>query len=128
MSIRLSKVTRDLNVGMSTLVEFLQKKGHVVENNPNTKITEEEYEMLVTAFSQDMTLKKQAEQLVQERLNRERQRAAETAPMAESAPAPAPVETPAPTPSPASTPPPVAEQEEDRLADLRPHLKQVGKI
>jgi translation initiation factor IF-2 len=154
MSIRLSKVTRDLNVGMSTLVEFLQKKGHVVENNPNTKITEEEYEMLVTAFSQDMTLKKQAEQLVQERLNRERQRAAETAPkadeetapvvetkvepqpvsapvaapVAESAPAPAPVETPAPTPSPASTPTPVAEQEEDRLADLRPHLKQVGKI
>ena len=88
MSIRLSKVTRDLNVGMSTLVEFLQKKGHVVENNPNTKITEEEYEMLVTAFSQDMTLKKQAEQLVQERLYRERQRAAETAPKADEETAP----------------------------------------
>jgi len=43
MSIRLNKVTRDLNVGMTTLVDFLQKKGHVVENNPNTKITEEEY-------------------------------------------------------------------------------------
>lgn len=80
MSIRLNKVTRDLNVGMTTLVEFLQKKGHAVENNPNTKISEEEYEMLVKEFSQDMTLKKEAERLVQERLNREKQRMAENAP------------------------------------------------
>ncbi len=140
MSIRLSKVTRDLNVGMSTLVEFLQKKGHVVENNPNTKITEEEYEMLVTAFSQDMTLKKQAESLVQERLNRERLRAAEGAPKTEEEaapvvetkvepqPTPAPVVVPTPTPAPAVPPTPTAEVEEDRLADLRPHIKQVGKI
>jgi len=50
MSIRLNKVTRDLNMGMSTLVDFLQNKGHVVKNNPNTKITEEEYELLVDHF------------------------------------------------------------------------------
>lgn len=156
MSIRLSKVTRDLNVGMSTLVEFLQKKGHVVENNPNTKITEEEYEMLVTAFSQDMTLKKQAEHLVQERLNRERQRAAEAAPKADEeatpvletkvepqptltpqpASAPQPTSTIQPASSPQATPVPTpvaqtapsVEPIEDRLADLRPHIKQVGKI
>jgi translation initiation factor IF-2 len=72
MSIRLNKVTRDLNVGMSTLVEFLQKKGHVVENNPNTKITEEEYEMLVKEYSKDMTLKQEAEKLVHERIKRDR--------------------------------------------------------
>src|SRR5574344_190286 len=72
MSIRLNKVTRDLNVGMSTLVEFLQKVGHVVENNPNTKITEEEYELLVKEFSKDMSLKQEAEKLVQERSKREK--------------------------------------------------------
>lgn len=72
MSIRLNKVTRDLNVGMSTLVEFLQRVGHVVENNPNTKITEEEYELLVKEFSKDMSLKQEAEKLVQERSKREK--------------------------------------------------------
>lgn len=138
MSIRLSKVTRDLNVGMSTLVEFLQKKGHVVENNPNTKITEEEYEMLVTAFSQDMTLKKQAERLVQERLNRERQRAAETAQKADETastvvetkeePRPAPTPEPKPTPAPEPVSTPAAEIRDTSLDELKPHLKTVGKI
>ena len=42
MTIRLNKVTRDLNVGIATVVEFLQKKGHTVEANPNTKISEEQ--------------------------------------------------------------------------------------
>lgn len=74
MSIRLNKVTRDLNVGVTTLVEFLQKKGHTIENNPNARITEEEYELLVKEFSQDMSLKQEAERLVQERISRERQK------------------------------------------------------
>ena len=51
MTIRLNKVTRDLNVGIATVVEFLQKKGYTVEANPNTKITEEQYAMLVKEFS-----------------------------------------------------------------------------
>ena len=42
MTIRLNKVTRDLNVGIATVVEFLQKKGYAIEANPNTKITEEQ--------------------------------------------------------------------------------------
>ena len=40
MTIRLNKVARDLNVGIATAVDFLQKKGYSVEANPNTKITE----------------------------------------------------------------------------------------
>ena len=48
MTIRLNKVTRDLNVGITTVVEFLQKKGFAdIEVNPNTKITEEQYALLV---------------------------------------------------------------------------------
>ena len=42
MTIRLNKVTRDLNVGITTVVDFLKKKGNKVEANPNTKITEEQ--------------------------------------------------------------------------------------
>ena len=57
MTIRLNKVTRDLNVGIATVVEFLQKKGYTVEANPNTKITEEQYAMLVKEFSTDKNLR-----------------------------------------------------------------------
>jgi len=122
MSIRLNKVTRDLNVGMTTLVDFLQKKGHVVENNPNTKITEEEYEILVKEFSQDMTLKKEAERLVYERLNREKQKIEEATPKADE------VVLPVVEPKQEIHQAPVSEPFEDELADLRPHIKQVGKI
>ncbi len=41
---RLSKIAREFNVGISTIVEFLNKKGHNVDSNPNTKITEDIYE------------------------------------------------------------------------------------
>ena len=57
MTIRLNKVTRDLNVGISTVVEFLQKKGYSIEANPNTKITEEQYAILVKEFSTDKNFK-----------------------------------------------------------------------
>ena len=55
-------------------MEFLQKKGHAVDSTPNAKISEEEYEMLVKEFSQDMSLKQEAERLVQERTNRDKQK------------------------------------------------------
>ncbi|MDR1809596.1 MAG: translation initiation factor IF-2 [Prevotella sp.] len=51
MSIRLIKVSKDLNVGINTLVEYLQKKGITVEANPNTKIEDEQYDLLLTEFS-----------------------------------------------------------------------------
>jgi translation initiation factor IF-2 len=43
---RLSKVAKDLNVGVATLVETLNKLGHSIESNPNTKISEELYLIL----------------------------------------------------------------------------------
>ena len=57
MTIRLNKVTRDLNVGITTVVEFLQKKGYTIEASPNAKITEEQYAVLVKEFSTDKNLK-----------------------------------------------------------------------
>ena len=75
MTIRLNKVTRDLNVGIATVVDFLQKKGYTVEANPNTKITEEQYAALVKEFSKDKDLKIESEKIFQERQNKERNKA-----------------------------------------------------
>ena len=75
MTIRLNKVTRDLNVGITTAVEFLQKKGFTVEANPNTKITDEQFEMLKKEFSTDKDLKIKSERFSQERQSKERNKA-----------------------------------------------------
>ncbi len=119
MSIRLNKVTRDLNVGMATLVDFLQKKGHVVENNPNAKISEEEYEMLVKEFSQDKSLKLEAERLVQGRINKDKQKQIDTAVKAEDV---------KPAPSAAVTESISNNDAESDVDYHKPHIKLVGSI
>ena len=75
MTIRLNKVTRDLNVGITTVVEFLQKKGYAIEANPNTKITDEQYDLLVKEFSTDKDLKLKTERFIQERQSKDRNKA-----------------------------------------------------
>ena len=74
MTIRLNKVTRDLNVGLTTVVEFLQKKGFEITANPNTQITEEQYDLLVKEFRKDKNLRIESEKFSQERQNKERNR------------------------------------------------------
>ena len=64
-----------MNVGIATVVEFLQKKGHTVEANPNTKISEEQYAILVKEFSTDKNLRLESERFIQERQNKERNKA-----------------------------------------------------
>ena len=75
MTIRLNKLTRDLNVGITTVVEFLQKKGYTIEASPNAKITEEQYAVLVKEFSTDKNLKIESEKFSQERQNKDRNKA-----------------------------------------------------
>ena len=74
MTIRLNKVTRDLNVGIATAVEFLKKKGFEIEENPNAKITQEQHDALVKEFSKDKDLKLESEK-IKERQNKERNKA-----------------------------------------------------
>ena len=47
---RLSKVARELNVGISTIVEFLGSQGKEVSANPNTKIDEELLHVVTEEF------------------------------------------------------------------------------
>ncbi len=68
MSIRLSKVTKECNVGLQTAVEFLQKKGFSdVESNPNAKISEEQRQLLLNEFAADKGLRSEATQQQQQR-------------------------------------------------------------
>jgi translation initiation factor IF-2 len=62
-TIRLSKIARELNVGISTIVEFLHKKGVKIDSNPNEKITPDQYELLLKEFSTDLNVKKESEKL-----------------------------------------------------------------
>ena len=68
MSIRLSKVTKECNVGLQTAVDFLQKKGFTdVESNPNAKISDEQYELLLNEFSAYKGLRNEATQMQKQR-------------------------------------------------------------
>ena len=63
MGIRLNKVTQQLNIGIHTAVEFLKLNhvGYIKEDaNPNTKITDEQYNALVKHFSVDRRVKANA--------------------------------------------------------------------
>lgn len=60
---RLSKIAREFNVGISTIVDFLHKKGHEIEANPNTKVPAELYDILVDEYSSDISLKRESEKL-----------------------------------------------------------------
>ena len=62
-SFRLNKVAKDFNVGIQTIVEYLAKKGHQVEQNPNTKISEEQYELLAAAFQGERKVKEDADKI-----------------------------------------------------------------
>ena len=57
---RLNKAATELNVGISTIVEFLHKKGIVIEENPNTKIPPEVFALLVKEYSSDKAAKDEA--------------------------------------------------------------------
>jgi translation initiation factor IF-2 len=57
---RLNKAASELNVGISTIVEFLHKKGIVIVENPNTKITPEIFALLVKEYQSDKAAKDEA--------------------------------------------------------------------
>ncbi len=69
---RLSKAAREFNVGITTIVEYLVKKGHEIDSNPNTKLDAELYDMLHEAYSTDQSVKKESEKLTLKNL-KERQ-------------------------------------------------------
>jgi translation initiation factor IF-2 len=84
----LVKAASEFNIGTSSIVEHLQKKGFVIENKPNAKLSDEMYDELMKEFSSSLAVKEKAEQLIIGKAS-----AAQTA-KKETVPPPPPVSTP----------------------------------
>ena len=61
---RLGQVARKLNVGLNTVADYLASKGQKVDHNPNARITEEHYQLLLKEFQSSFQDKKEASELV----------------------------------------------------------------
>ncbi len=80
---KISKVAKDLNVSVSTVIEFLHKKNIEIEENPNTRIEDEIVDMLMNAFASDKDLKNRSAQMSNERSERRQKPAAPEHPVIE---------------------------------------------
>ncbi len=70
-SLRLGKVAKEFNVGISTIVEFLEGKGYKVESNPNTKIEGELLDLIESAYSSQKKEKLKSKEIGVDRGKRE---------------------------------------------------------
>ena len=67
MAIKLIKACKDLNIGMSTAVEFFKNIGQEIPSDPNARLDDEQYLLLAKQFNKDMALKIEAERQARER-------------------------------------------------------------
>ena len=67
MAKKISKAAKDLNVGLPNIIEFLRSKGISVDDNPNARIDDNVYDLLVAQFKNDKDLKNKSEQFSSER-------------------------------------------------------------
>lgn len=75
MKIRLNKVQGELNLGLSTIVEFLQKKGFEIKEDPNAVVPEEGYKLLMEEFSADKKARIQSDNFTKERQSKDKPKA-----------------------------------------------------
>ncbi|MCQ2341593.1 MAG: translation initiation factor IF-2 [Paludibacteraceae bacterium] len=90
MAIKLIKACKELNIGMSTAVEFCAKQGKEIATDPNTRIDDDLYLLLAKEFNKDMALKLEAEQQAQQRQEREMPASVSVEPKPAPAPEPKP--------------------------------------
>lgn len=57
VNVRLSKAATEFNVGVQTIIDFLHKKGHKIDSNPNTKLSPEMYALLIKEYQPDKAAK-----------------------------------------------------------------------
>jgi len=62
---KISKVAKDLNVSLPTVIDFLRKKNISVDENPNTRLEDDVVELLTNEFKSDKDLKNRSEQQIQ---------------------------------------------------------------
>ena len=151
--IKISKVAKDLNIALPTVIEFLQSKGINIDMNPNSRIDEDAYNLLVAAYSSDKAQKSKSEKLSSDR---QKERAVKPEPKAEpeakeikiptttikpkvvghidldahgkpvkkSEPEPKAVETPKPEPKVEPKPEPKPKPVQEPRAEVKPEVKK----
>jgi translation initiation factor IF-2 len=133
MTKRLIKIAKELNVGTSTIVDYLAEKGFEIANRPTSLVTDEMYTELLKEFQNSMAVKEQADQLILgNRLSKsEEQKEVNKA-----------MESPVRRVEPVKTPEPPKEVKKDEVVEIdptptvtttpddkeRPKIKIVGKI
>ncbi len=58
--IRISKVKGEFNVSLARIWDYLEEQGHTIERNPNGKISDEQYRLLLKEFAQDREEKEES--------------------------------------------------------------------
>ncbi|MDE7125664.1 MAG: translation initiation factor IF-2 N-terminal domain-containing protein, partial [Muribaculaceae bacterium] len=81
---KISKVVKDLNVALPTVIEFLQKKNITVDANPNTRIEDDVVQLLMDEFAKDKAIKTESDKVTTKR--REAKEPVKEAPAATPAP------------------------------------------
>ncbi len=99
--VRIGKVLKELGVGLATAKDFLEAKGYD-DINPNTKLDDAAYNLLLDQFAADRKLKQEAEKKAEVLKERKEERLAAAEKPVEAEPVKAPA--PAPAPIPAATP------------------------
>ncbi|MBR6926672.1 MAG: translation initiation factor IF-2, partial [Bacteroidaceae bacterium] len=102
MSVRITKILKEFNVGFQTVIETLEAKGIKLEDaTPNTKKDEAHYDLLKEAFGADKSLRNAADELLQSRLRSKRQSEPEPK-VSKEEQKPQAIEAPQPEPAPAN--------------------------
>lgn len=134
MKIRLNKVQKELNIGLNTIVEFLQKKGIEIKEDPNAVVPEEGYNLLMEAFSTDKNVRMQSDKFTKERQNKDKGKAPhaevkkeESAIPEKEVQAPQPIEEKPQTATEQPQPTPVV-KEEPKKSVTEPTIKVTGRI
>ncbi len=113
MSVRITKILKEFNVGFQTVIETLEAKGIKLEDaTPNTKIDEAHYDLLKEAFGADKSLRNAADELLQSRLRSKRQSEPEPK-VSKEEQKPQAIEAPQPEPKPA----PANEEIEEQIVE-----------
>ncbi len=113
MSVRITKILKEFNVGFQTVIETLEAKGIKLEDaTPNTKIDEAHYDLLKEAFGADKSLRNAADELLQSRLRSKRQSEPEPK-VSKEEQKPQAIEAPQPEPEPA----PANEEIEEQIVE-----------
>jgi len=68
---RLSKIAKEFNVGITTIVDFLHKKGLDVDSKPNSKVPAEYYDLLLKEYRSDSEIKKESDKLIRSTVKKE---------------------------------------------------------